>query len=197
MAESGAPARSRRAPSRGVSTSDVVVSAAVGGNAELFPSILSLHVPAGGTIADVTFGQGVFWRAVPRGRWQVLASDLDHACAEDAAQAGIAFQGGVDCRTLPYGDGTLDALVLDPPYLESFYRTRTDTRGGRGSHRAYRDFYANGAEADGQAAPTPRAGTRRSSTCTAPPAPRPTACCGTSACSSSNARMRSRPTPSA
>ena len=44
----------------GVSTSDVVMTAFVSGNAEVFPQILNLHVPDGAKIADVTYGTGVF-----------------------------------------------------------------------------------------------------------------------------------------
>ena len=44
----------------GISTSDLVMSAYVDGNAEIFPKILELHVPKGGVIADVTWGNGVF-----------------------------------------------------------------------------------------------------------------------------------------
>ena len=35
---------------------------------ESAPSCLALHVPDGATIADVTFGQGVFWRDVAKNR---------------------------------------------------------------------------------------------------------------------------------
>ncbi len=44
----------------GVATTDVVLSAYIGGNAEVFPQLLALHVPEGSTVADVTWGKGVF-----------------------------------------------------------------------------------------------------------------------------------------
>ena len=44
----------------GVSTSDVIRSAHVAGNADVFPQILNLHVPPGAIVADVTWGKGVF-----------------------------------------------------------------------------------------------------------------------------------------
>ena len=109
----------------GAATADVVLSAHAGGNAELFPRILALHVPDGALIADVTFGQGVFWRQVPPGRYRVLPSDTE-------------------CRALPHADGALDALVLDPPYMEGLLRPKADTRGGLGSHAALRTFYDSG-----------------------------------------------------
>ena len=119
----------------GAATADVVLSAHAGGNAALFPQILALHVPDGATIADVTYGQGVFWREVPPGRYRVLPTDLAT---------------GTDCRALPYAAGAIDALVLDPPYMEGLLRPKAETRGGLGSHVALRDFYASGG---GHAAP--------------------------------------------
>jgi len=106
----------------------------VGGNADLFPHILALHVPEGAVVADVTYGQGVFWRKVPPGRYRLLASDL---------------RTGTDFRALPHADASLDALVLDPPYLEGLLRDKAETRGGQGSHAALRSFYASGGEMAG------------------------------------------------
>jgi hypothetical protein len=52
----------------GIATSKVTVSSHQGGNEDLFPQILHLHVPDGATVADVTFGQGVFWKKRWTGR---------------------------------------------------------------------------------------------------------------------------------
>src|SRR5271169_3135539 len=84
----------------GVASTDLILSARVGSNAAVFADLLRLHVPEGSLVADVTYGKGVFWRDVPDGAYQLAASDL---------------RTGVDCRSLPYADQTLDALVLDPP----------------------------------------------------------------------------------
>ena len=109
----------------------MVLSAHAGvGNAELFPAVMALHVPDGALVADVTYGQGVFWRQVPPGRYRLLATDLAT---------------GTDCRALPYAAASIDALVLDPPYLEGLLREKVATRGGQGSHGALRSFYAAGA----------------------------------------------------
>lgn len=43
----------------GVATTDLVLSARVSGNADIFPDVLKLHVPEGWTVADVTHGGGV------------------------------------------------------------------------------------------------------------------------------------------
>jgi hypothetical protein len=87
----------------GVPTTDLVLSAHVGGNADVFPRVLKLHVPEGATVADVTHGNGVFWRKVSPTKYQVLATDINQ---------------GVDCRRLPYEAAEIDAVVLDPPYME-------------------------------------------------------------------------------
>lgn len=119
----------------GVATSDVLLSAHAGGNAALFPHILSLHVPTGSTVADVTHGGGVFWREVPDGLYNLRATDIAD---------------GIDCRALPYADGSIDCVVLDPPYMEGFFR-RTTTKAGGGTHAAFRTFYSNGDEKPGAA----------------------------------------------
>jgi len=115
----------------GVSTTDVVMTAFVTGNAEIFPQILRLHVPDGSKIADVTYGGGVFWRNVDLSKYQLLPTDVAN---------------GVDCRSLPYEEGSLDALVLDPPYMEGLLRANSDHKAGGGSFSAFRKYYSNGDE---------------------------------------------------
>ena len=127
-AAAAAPPPRRRTQS-GRATADVVLSAHAGGNADLFPQVLALHLPEGATVADVTYGQGVFWKKVPPDRYRVLKTDLAT---------------GTDCRALPYADATIDGLVLDPPYLEGLLREKAETRGGQGSHGALRGYYAAG-----------------------------------------------------
>ena len=127
--EAGPAAAKPRRVQSGVATAGAVLSAHVAGNAELFPLVMELHVPPGAVVADVTYGGGVFWRRVPPGRYRLLPSDLST---------------GTDCRALPYADGSVDAVVLDPPYMEGLLRPKAETRGGLGSHVALRDFYAAG-----------------------------------------------------
>lgn len=115
----------------GESTTDVVLSAYVGSNADIFPQILALHVPEGARIADVTYGTGVFWRNVDLCKYQLLPSDIST---------------GVDCRALPYEDASVDAVVLDPPYMEGFFRREVDHKAGGGTHSAFRKYYSNGDE---------------------------------------------------
>jgi DNA modification methylase len=113
----------------GEATTDVVLSALVGTNPGLFRQILELHVPRGARVADVTWGKGVFWQAVPSDAYELLASDLET---------------GVDLRALPYPEASLDCVVLDPPYMEGLHRRTVDHLAGHGSHRAFREHYSNG-----------------------------------------------------
>lgn len=77
--------RKRRSPD-GVTTSKLICTAHVGTNEELFPLILDLHVPSGSIVADATYGQGIFWKNVPKDKYKLPATDLEN---------------GVDCRNLP------------------------------------------------------------------------------------------------
>lgn len=122
-------ANGRKRPD-GVATTQVTVSAHIGTNADVFPLILDLHVPPGSRVADVTWGKGAFWRKVRRDGYRVLGTDL---------------QTGVDCRDLPYPDGELDCLVLDPPYMEGLFRRSETHLAGAGSHAPFRASYSNGA----------------------------------------------------
>ena len=117
-----APPPKRRTVRNGKPTNELVFSAHVAGNDTVFPQILSLYVAKGSTIADVTYGEGVFWRHVPEDRYVVLATDI---------------QTGIDCRDLPYDDGEIDCVVLDPPYMH--------TPGGSAHtvHTAFERHYRN------------------------------------------------------
>jgi hypothetical protein len=126
-------ARKRKSPD-GVATSELVVSAHVGTNEELFPLILELHVPKGSVVADVTYGSGIFWKHVPRGSYKLVATDI---------------KDGVDCRQLPHADGTIDCVVLDPPYMEGLHRRDKTHMAGSGSYAAFRNTYSDGEERAG------------------------------------------------
>lgn len=127
----GEPASSDKRVQGGVATSDVVMSAYIEGNAEVFPKILALHVPEGSRIADVTFGTGVFWKNIDVTKYDLLTSDIST---------------GVDCRELPYENESLDALVLDPPYMEGLLRANKEHKAGNGAYSAFREYYSNGDE---------------------------------------------------
>jgi DNA methylase len=118
----------------GTTSSNVVLTAHLGGNAEVFPKVLELHVPEGATVADVTWGKGVFWSKVPPDRYRMLATDL---------------KTGTDCRDLPYESGSIDCVVLDPPYMEGLFRRSTGHLAGGGSHSAFRENYSDGQPTNG------------------------------------------------
>ena len=112
----------KRVVRNGVPTNDLVLSAHVDGNENVFPKILQLYVQPGSLIADVTFGKGVFWRHVPKDQYELRATDI---------------QDGIDCRNLPYEDGEIDCLVLDPPYMHSPGGTAHKT------HSPFEEHYRN------------------------------------------------------
>jgi hypothetical protein len=114
----------------GKTTTELILSAYVGGNEDIFPKILQLHVPLGSKVADVTYGKGVFWNNVPKGAYELLPTDV---------------KTGVDCRYLPYVNGSIDCEVLDPPYAEGFFRHSEKQSGAlSGSHNPFRERYGNG-----------------------------------------------------
>ena len=138
--------KEKRRVRNGAATNDLILSAYTDGNDRIFPRVLGLYVSPGSVVADVTFGKGVFWRHVPKDRYEVLASDI---------------QEGVDCRDLPYEDGEIDCVVLDPPYMhspggtahesqppfEDHYRNNgSGNRTGRKYHEAVLDLYREGGE---------------------------------------------------
>jgi hypothetical protein len=120
--------KSKRKSPAGVSTNQLVFTAYQGTNEDVFPRVICLYVAAGSTVADVTYGKGVFWKGVPEGTYQLLATDL---------------KDGVDCRNLPYQDASIDCVVFDPPYMH--------TPGGTAhvNHQNYEDYYRNNSADNG------------------------------------------------
>ena len=135
----------------GKATTDVVLSASVAGNAEVFADVAALHIPAGAVVADVTYGKGVFWQKIPVGRYNLLFSDLDAKVERDAVHQA-AVQTGIDSRALPYKDASLDCLVFDPPYMEGLFRSQEDHLAGAGAYAAFRHHYSNGQATEESAA---------------------------------------------
>ena len=139
-----AAAAPKRRVRNGEASNDLILSAYADGNDRVFPRILDLYVSKGSIVADVTYGRGVFWRQVPEDSYEVLPTDI---------------QGGVDCRDLPYEDGEIDCLILDPPYMhspggtahetqlpfEDHYRNNgSGNRTGSKYHEAVLDLYRGG-----------------------------------------------------
>jgi len=117
--------KGKRKSARGISTNNLIFSAHKGTNDGLFPQILSLHVPKGSRVADVTFGRGVFWKKVNKELYSILPSDL---------------KSGIDFRKLPYPNSSLDCVVIDPPYMHS-----TGRKAHQG-HQNFENYYQNNAK---------------------------------------------------
>jgi tRNA G10 N-methylase Trm11 len=117
--------RKRKSPT-GSSTNELVFSAYIGNNDEVFPYVVSLYVAPGSTVADVTFGKGVFWKGIASEKYHLLPTDITT---------------GTDCRQLPYTNGSIDCVVFDPPYMH--------TPGGSAhiGHQNYETYYRNNSAA--------------------------------------------------
>lgn len=92
------------------------VSAIVGTNSDLMENVSRLWIKDNDVIADVTFGRGVFWRALTQ---PTFCHDL---------------RTGTDCRALPHDDQSIDVIVLDPPYRPAHGSKGFD---GNGMQQAY------------------------------------------------------------
>jgi hypothetical protein len=87
-----------------------VTTVTYGTNEQLIAVVAGLYLADGDTVADTTYSTGRFWKKTDVSRYRFLASDL------------IPMKPGViaaDSRALPYRDGSVDALVFDPPYIHS------------------------------------------------------------------------------
>jgi hypothetical protein len=136
-------AKTKRVQQNGIATTNLTFSAYVGDNEEIFPLILDLHVPVGSKIADVTFGKGVFWNKVETSKYTILPSDRHLKPEVIKNWQHLNPLTDVDCRNLPYSNGELDCIILDPPYMESFYREKNEHIGGQGTHSAFRESYSS------------------------------------------------------
>jgi hypothetical protein len=83
----------------------ILTAQAWASNAELIADVAKLGY-LGGTVLDVTYGLGTFWKvyqpAIFRG------TDIDSS----KSRSGCS----VDFRSLPFGDRSYDTVVIDPPY---------------------------------------------------------------------------------
>ena len=118
----------------------IVVTSCVGKNSDLMAEVARLYLKPGDRVADVTFGLGAFWRQVDLRQYEFLPSDIV-TCLEHPH----------DFRHLPYEAGSLDVVVLDPPYrhdpggsnhMDSNYQNRATTKGL--SHEGIIALYVDG-----------------------------------------------------
>ena len=118
-----------------------ILSAQVCDNDQMFADIAKLYFHDGWTIADMTYGRGVFWKQTDTNQFNVLQSDIEY-------DRSIHLQ--ANAIDLPFATNSLDALIFDPPYLlvgglktlkKSIDRGyRNANRGFAGRH-AVRDMY--------------------------------------------------------
>jgi len=125
---------------RGVATNELVFSAHIGTNDEVFPQVVRLYVPPRAKVADVTYGKGIFWKGIDVKQFEFHPTDLNQ---------------GVDSRALPYQAAFLDVVVFDPPYMhtpggtahnghqnfEQYYQNNCASEGGKKYHEAVLDLY--------------------------------------------------------
>jgi hypothetical protein len=111
----------RKSP-RGTATNDLVFSAYAGNNHFVFSRILDLYVTSGAAVADITYGNGAFWKDVDLQKYTCAFSDI---------------KSNVDCRALPYKPDSYDCVVFDPPYMH--------VSGGSAhvNHQNYEQYYQN------------------------------------------------------
>ena len=118
-----------------------VLTSIIGKNEDLIPEILKIYTNKDMTIADVTYGNGNFWKRVDTNAFYAfLPSDIK--------------TNGVDFRELPYPNNCINVLVFDPPYmhgspaklrkdLDKTYRN--NDKGGWGTDYVY-NLYLEGME---------------------------------------------------
>ncbi len=116
-----------------------VLTARIGPNAELLADAFRIFVPAGVTVADVTYGRGNFWGKLDQTQYRVLKSDINPR-TPDTFQA--------DFRDLPYPDNFVDVLLFDPPYAhggKNMKKSITQPYGySTGNHADVIQLYADG-----------------------------------------------------
>lgn len=84
--------------------SDVLSVMSCRTNGPLIAAAGRLYIDDADLVVDVTYGLGRFWSHYQPRRF--VAHDIDPAKGD-----------GVDFRHLPYGDGQVDVVVFDPPYI--------------------------------------------------------------------------------
>lgn len=112
-------------------TDDAVYTVHTGNNAGLISKVAALYFSEGDTIADVTYGKGVFWREVDPVKYKIVGTDI---------------KTGIDFRNLPYKSESFQHGVLDPPYarvglggMEQCYNTTKSS-----SHAEIMELYRYG-----------------------------------------------------
>ena len=107
-----------------------VVTTVYGDNADLIRDVSRFYALDGLIVADVTYGQGGFWKKVDTRRFTLLGSDVDPSPQVLARVCGEAAQGHLwsaaapvlrqdDFCALRYAAASIDVVVFDPAYLHN------------------------------------------------------------------------------
>ena len=119
----------------------ISLTSITGKNETLIPSVLNVYAQDGCKIADVTYGNGNFWKKVDLAKYDFYPSDI---------------KTGIDFRNLPYKNNSFDIVVLDPPYMHSSSTPIIDTldktyrnnkRGGWGTKYVHQLYWEGMQEA--------------------------------------------------
>lgn len=89
-----------------------VCSLIVGTNADLIREVCALWVRDSDVIADLTYGEGAFWRWNP-----------------ERPAFRFDIKTGTDSRHTPLPDRSVDVVVIDPPYRPAHGSAPRETRG--------------------------------------------------------------------
>lgn len=113
----------------------ISLTSITGKNETLIPSVLNVYAQDGCKIADVTYGNGNFWKKIDLAKYDFYPSDI---------------KTGIDFRNLPYKNNSFDIVVLDPPYLhrsstpinedldKTYSNNKRDGHGTKYVHNLYR-----------------------------------------------------------
>ena len=82
-------------------------------SADVIRCIMDLHFPDAGSVADLTYGKGAFWKDAPAG--------LDVIGLDGSPRYGCLIE--ADCRSVPLRDQSVDVAVFDPPHQHAIGKT--------------------------------------------------------------------------
>ena len=84
-----------------------ILTCKYGTNADLFPDIMKVYAEPGDVILDMTYGRGVFWSNIEKGKYTLIENDKDKKKGQLSA----------DLRAMPFAEETFDVVIMDPPYV--------------------------------------------------------------------------------
>lgn len=96
-----------------------IFTAHTGNNADLIAAVAELYIADNAIVIDVTYGRGTFWKkaGLDDPKFELWPSDISpqiKTCPYSCKQVRK-----IDFRDLPYGDTSIDVVVLDPPYVHN------------------------------------------------------------------------------